>query len=249
MSDAQPKSQLLTGAIIGCIFTAIGSIAVAWAQFYFSRQQQETQLFLDEKKDFVGACDEYLNQYREWYELMNYYSLKDSIPQDYISEFDSTTARNGYLKWKKNFDLAYGKIFLHSNNDFVMTTMVSSTTLHTSLATVITSRELTSTQKHALFQEANEEFIETWMVRAQQEIFQYNSGERIQKTIHQTVAEMKDKAVEQSQDDSAVNKMYEGLRLAQRFKRREDSLAGKPYQRWQMPDRKEFREFVRPEGY
>jgi hypothetical protein len=236
-------------ALAGLGFSVIGGLVTAYVQYHYTRQQQQAQLFLDEKREFISACDNYLKQYGTWYRLTRYYAFQDSLKNDKWLLLDSIPAERAYVRFGRNFDYAYGKIFLVSDNDFGLITFQVSTVLSNTLNTIMTNDSLTSKAKVRIFYRANEYFFEHWMVRAQREIFRYNSGERLQKTLRQAVVEFNDSVNLVKQDSIAVEGMYKSLEQVQRYKERQDSLSGKDYKRPgspRMPTRKEFREFVRP---
>jgi len=236
-------------ALAGLGFSVIGGLVTAYVQYHYTRQQQQAQLFLDEKREFVSACDNYLHQYGTWFELTRYYALKDSLPDSKWTSIDSLPVEKSYIRFRHNFDYAYGKMFLVSDNDFGLVTFQVSTVLSNTLNKMVFSDSLTSKAKYRLFLRANDYFLAHWMVRAQREIFRYNSGNRLQKTLRQSLAEFNDSINLIKQDSIAVEDMYKSLEQVQRYQERQDSLTGKDYKRKgapRMPTRKEFREFVRP---
>tara|TARA_Y100000813_G_C24052144_1_gene299764 strand:+ start:112 stop:507 length:396 start_codon:yes stop_codon:yes gene_type:complete len=130
MSEKKNKhTQFFLGSLVGFFFSILASLITIQWQYKLNLKERQIQLYLDEKKDFVTACENYLTEFRNWYELKNYYTVNQENRQ-FISEFDSLSATEEYVKWKKNFDLAYGKIFLLSDNDFRQVTMEVSTILH-----------------------------------------------------------------------------------------------------------------------
>lgn len=236
-------------AIAGLAFSVVGGLATAYVQYRYTRQQQQAQLFLDEKREFVGACDNYLKQYGAWYKLTRYYTLKDSLKDDKWMLLDSISPDKAYIRFSHNFDYAYGKVFLVSDNDFGLVTFQVSTVLSNTLSIISDNDSLTSKAKIRIFNRANEYFWVHWLARAQREIFRYNSGERLQKTLRQSIAEFNDSINLIKQDSLAVEGMYKSLEQVQKYQERQDSLTGKDYRRKgapRMPTRKEFREFVRP---
>jgi len=238
-----------SSAVAGLAFSIIGGLATAYVQYRYTRQQQQAQLFLDEKREFIGACDNYLKQYGTWYKLTQYYAFKDSLKDDRWLLLDSIPADRAYVRFNRNFDYAYGKMFLVSDNDFGLVTFQVSTVLSNTLNTIMTNDSLTSKAKIRIFSRANDYFFVHWLARAQREIFRYNSGERLQKTLRQSIVEFNDSVNLVKQDSVAVEGMYKSLEQVQRYQERQDSVSGKDYKRPgapRMPTRKEFREFVRP---
>ena len=233
-------------AFVGLAFSVVGGLVTAYVQYHYTRQQQQAQLFLDEKKEFVSACDEYLKQYRTWFELTNYYAYKDSIPDTKWSDVSSEPLKPVYIKFRHDFDFAYGKIFLVSDNDFGLVTMQTSTVISNALNELVFTNTLSNKAKVQLFTNANDYFMSHWMIRAQQEIFRYNTGTRLQKSLQQSFAEVKDSVQRERDDSLEVINMYEGMLNADRFTRREDSLAGRKSRVGRTPNIQEFREFIRP---
>lgn len=233
-------------AFAGFAFSAVAGLATAFVQAHFISQQQQTQLFLDEKKEFVGACDEYLKQYRTWFELTHYYAFKDSIPGSNWSNVSLEPIKPVYVKFRHDFDLSYGKIFLISDNDFGLVTMQTSTVISNALNTLVFTDTLSNKAKAQLFTEANDYFMSHWMNRAQQEIFRYNTGTRMQKSLQQSFDEIRESAQREHDDSLEVIHMYEGMQQADRYMKREDSLIGRKSRVGRTPTMQEFREFVRP---
>lgn len=180
-----------TGALIASIFSIIGSITTLAIQHIFDKKEKEIQLFIDEKKDFVLACNEYLKQYRDWHELMNYFVYADTTA-NFISEFDNKEqAISKYRKWKKDFDLAYGTIYMLSNNEFGLRTMEVSTVLHIALQKIISKEYDSTSKREAVLKEVDDYFFTKWLQKAQEEIFRYNSGVRYQKSDKEFLTERK----------------------------------------------------------
>lgn len=178
---------LITGAIVS-ILTAVVTISV---QHSYNKKEKTLQLYLDEKKDFVLACDQYLKQYRQWHELMNYVVYKDSIKSKGSAEFpDTKSAEQAFRLWKKDLDFSYGKIFLLSDNDFGYKTMEVSTVLHSSLEDLFyTKYDFKNREK--ILHDVDAYFFENWLLPAQEEIFRYNTGNRLQKSMNDFINEQK----------------------------------------------------------
>lgn len=125
MEEPEKKNKtMITGAVIALVASLITGTFTIAAQHYFNNEEKRVQLYLDEKKDFVDACDEYMKQYRQWCELMIYAIQKDSVSSKSTMEFENTLEfTQAYQKWRSDFDLAYGWIFLLSNNEFGFNTI------------------------------------------------------------------------------------------------------------------------------
>lgn len=237
MSDSQSSnSSFWVPILVG----VLSSLLTIYVQHFFSKKEKVDQLFLDEKKDFVGACDEYLSQYRNWHELMNYYVNVGSGDDKFISEFDSTSARQAYIKWKKDFDFAYGKVFLLSNNEFGPNTLAVSQVLHDSLQIIILADKLTVDQRQSILRNTDNYFFGEWLVKAQQEIFRYNSGERNQKTIADVVAQQQAEMHQKQADDSIDEKVYQEYLNLLEYQRKQDSIENKPHREIQIMNKKEL---------
>lgn len=153
----------------------------SYIQFYYNRQQQATQLYLDEKKEFVSACNEYLTQYKAWHDLMQFYAAKDSVDTSY-SNYDSATAKTAFYKWRNDIDAAYGKLYLLSDNEFGSKTLIMSSGLHRSLEAFATTDTLSVKERYVHAAELDLFFIEHWLNEAKRQIFQYNTGTRNQRS-------------------------------------------------------------------
>lgn len=67
MEEPEKKnSTLITGAAIALVASLITGTFTIVAKHYFNNEEKRVQLYLDEKKDFVNACDEYMKKYRQW---------------------------------------------------------------------------------------------------------------------------------------------------------------------------------------
>ena len=240
--DTPTKNNFWAGLIVGFIVSILTSII----QHTFTIKEKTIQLYLDEKKEFTNACDEFLKQYRNWHELMNYFTYEgDTSIVDFLSEFENNEqAIKKYRQWKTDFDYAYSKIFLLSDNEFGTKTMVVSTILHQSLAKMIYS-DLCAEEKRTIISEIDNYFFENWLLKAQEEIFRYNSGDRKQKTITQFLSEQQKQLAENVQNDSLNDVLYEELLTAYEWMRARDSLDRKDLN-YRMPTKEEFYEFVDP---
>ncbi len=161
--------------------SAAGSIITGFVQYHYTRQQQETQLFLDEKKEFILACNDYLTQYRNWHELMQYYAAKDSVSTKF-SEYTPATAKAAYYKWKNDIDAAYGKMYLVSDNEFGIKTVFMSQALTSSLQAFATTDTLSVAQRYSQAADLTTFFQQHWLFEARKEILAYNSGQRRQRS-------------------------------------------------------------------
>jgi hypothetical protein len=167
--------SLIIGAIIGLIVSVLGNYMLVIFQNSASKKQMKLQHYLNEKETFVDACNEYLNRYRDWHELMNFYVYGQN---ETINEFDSINVKDKYINWKREFDLAYGKLLLISDNDFGPITVFVSDRLHSSLSAVINSDTLSNEFKEKILIETDMYFFKTWLQRAKTEIQLYNRGVR-----------------------------------------------------------------------
>lgn len=185
-NDRRKKNNgFWTGLVSGSIISILTTIITIWVQHTFTVKEKTTQLYLDEKRDFVIACDEYLKQYRQWHEIMNFLTYQDTLNNLRISEFKSLDeAIDEYRQWKKDIDFAHGKIFMLSNNEFGYKTLEVSTVLHGSIADVLENNYDQKT-KEKLLTEVDGYFFENWLIKAQEEIFLFNSGNRNQKSLNE----------------------------------------------------------------
>lgn len=178
------------------------------------------QLVLDEKQHFVEACREYLRQYRQWHELMNYEISRDDPSAHLYSEFDSLGAAVAYRAWRRDFDYAYGNILLLSSDDFGPLTMEVSTVLYSTLFEAMDDSSESSENRKKLLADANVYFLSKWLVRAKAEILQFNSGElnELPIPLHFEQERMAHRA--RIENDSAYEAMYEGLLRAEEHLKR-----------------------------
>ena len=182
------ENSFLKGTLVGLLVAAAGSAINGFVQYHYTRQQQETQLYLDEKKEFAAACNEYLTQYRTWHELMSYYSNKDSLDTKY-SEFNKANALEAYHKWRHDIDIAYGRMYLVSDNEFGLKTVFMSQALTHSLQVFATTDSLSTSQRTANFRELTGFFQQHWLFEARKQILAYNSGNRLQRTDEEFIKE------------------------------------------------------------
>lgn len=187
-SNKPSENSFLKGTLVGLLVSAAGSIITGVVQYHYTRQQQETQLFLDEKKEFVLACNDYLTQYRNWHELMQYYAAKDSVSTKF-SEYTPATAKAAYYKWKNDIDVAYGKMYLVSDNEFGIKTVFMSQALTRSLQAFATTDTLTVAQRYAQATELTIFFQQHWLFEARRQILSYNSGQRRQRSDEEFLQE------------------------------------------------------------
>jgi len=192
------KKLDIRSLFIGTLFGLVTSIVSSYflVQFQSSAKEKEIkmQLFLDEKRTFIDACNDYLNLYRDWHELMNYFIYKEKLKNKmagFYSEFDHKSATNRYTNWKKEFDYSYGKILLLSDNDFGPKTMEVSTILHHTLREIIFSDTLSTVEKENILDETDNYFIGEWIKRAKEEIQLYNKGQRKEKSFDEYIKELK----------------------------------------------------------
>ena len=197
------------GIYKGALIAIISSLLTIFVQHYFSESEKKTQLYLNEKQNFVEACNDYLKQYREWHELMNYFVYKDSNATAGLSKLD-TIKLNNYINWRQNIDYSYGKLFLLSDNDFGFVTLKVSTILHFAIREMITSSEATSGKEKKL-NKLDQYFFEKWLTRAQEEIFRYNTGERLQISLKDFKKEQEKNNQFLLQSDSIDTKLYQDL--------------------------------------
>ena len=244
MSKGKKRSRFWLGLIIGSVISTLTTILTISIQHWFILNEKTTQLYLDEKKDFVVACDNYLKQYRQWRELMNYmiYS-KDSLTNSKKSEFNNLReATIAYHQWRKDLDFAYGKMFILSDNEFGYKTLEVSTVLHASLADLFDNNYDITTRQQKL-EEVDGYFFESWLSKAQEEIFRYNSGNRKQKSLQEFIEEQRQLNKEQRSNDSLSSQMYQDLMNLYEYQSKHDTT----YKlRHRMPTKEEFENFVNP---
>lgn len=180
--DQKPAdTSVIRGTVIGLVVAAISTLVSSSIQSYYSKQQQATQLYLDEKKEFISACNDYLTQYRTWHELMSYYSNKDSLDTSY-SEFNKGNALDAYHKFRNDIDKAYGKLYLVSDNEFGIKTVFMSQALTRSLQVFATTDSLSVAQRTANFRDLTMFFQQHWLFEARKQILAYNAGNRVQRS-------------------------------------------------------------------
>ena len=234
--DKNGIKQLVIGTLLGLAISLVG----LFVQNIFDKEGRQDQLYIDEKKDFVLACDDYLKQYSQWHDLMEYCVYKDSLKFDSLATILTEREFKGaYKKWKKDLDFAYSKIFLLSNNEFGLTTMQASTKLNNYLNVLLNNKSSFIEKKKIQYQ-ADSVFFHDWLQVAQEEIFKYNSNERDQKSLTQYKNEQELLIKKNAENDSASLKMYESLSKADEYLRRQDSLKGISRKR-RLPTEKEFK--------
>ena len=239
MTDKKNGKSFWTGLIAGAIISIITSLITIWVQHSLTIKEKNIQLYLDEKKDFVAACDDYLKQYRQWHELMNYAVYKDTTSE--FTEFRSAKiAAQSYIQWKKDIDFAYGKIFMLSDNEFGTKTLEVSTVLHASLTDLLENNYSQDIKTNKL-KEIDIYFFENWLTEAQKEIFRFNTGERKQKTIKQYIEEktIETKNLTKEELDSQE---FESLSKAHKYIERKDSLLKS--QKSRIPTKQEVKKFM-----
>ncbi len=247
MAEEKQNDRFWTGVVTGSIISILTSIITIWIQHTFALKEKTTQLYLDEKKDFVIACDEYLKQYRQWHEIMNFMTYYDTLNSFKTSDFKNfDDAINAYRQWKKDIDFAHGKIFMLSNNEFGYKTFEVSAVLHSSLSDII-ENIYDRTTKENLLVKIDEYFFENWLNKAKEEIFLFNSGNRKLKSLNEFFEEQQRVYQEQIINDSINKQLYESLLKAYEYQSKQDSnKGGKSKQR--MPSREEFKDLVNPEN-
>lgn len=245
MEEPEKKNKtMITGAVIALVASLITGTFTIAAQHYFNNEEKRVQLYLDEKKDFVDACDEYMKQYRQWRELMIYAIRKDSISSKPIMEFENTLEfTQAYQKWRSDFDLAYGRIFLLSNNEFGFNTIKVSTVLHNSLNDFLLNKNLSLREKQDKFSVLENYYFAYWLQPAQEEIFKYNSGERVQKTLREFQQEQQQFQVDAQKNDSINQQMHKGLSQAFEYLEKQDAIKGNTSKR-KMPSKAELDSLV-----
>ena len=134
------KNNFWTGLIAGFVVSILTSVIAIYYQHNNTIEEKRIQLYIDEKKEFTYACYEYLNLYRNWHELVNFFTYYDTCNVVYFAEYENREqAIKTYRQWRKDFDYAYGKILLLSDNEFGPQTMKISTILDGSIKDVIFS--------------------------------------------------------------------------------------------------------------
>lgn len=245
MVQEKSKNQFWIGLFVGAIISIATSLLNTWYQHSINIEEKKVQLYLDEKKEFVIACDAYLKEYRQWHEIMNYLVYKDSSRYKSISEFQNfENVSEVYREWKKDFDFAYGKIFLLSDNEFGFKTMEVSTVLHGLIEDLLTNT-YDYNKRQSILQEGDNYFFKEWLITAQEEIFRYNSGTRLQKSMKEFAEEQKQLIAKGKANDSVDDRLYDGLLRAYNYMRIQDSIQGKKT-RGRMPTKEEFKELVNP---
>lgn len=175
-NNPRRRKSFGNGLITGAIISVIVAFSTQYLQHVFSLNERQTQLIIDEKKEFISACNEYLKEYRNWHELMNYFATYDDTNHLGVNNFQSEgEALLSYIKWKKDFDYAYGKVYLYSNSEFGHSTMLTSTVVHYSIKALI-EFELDSEVKQKLLQYGDWYFYQKWLKPVKREIFDYNEG-------------------------------------------------------------------------
>ena len=243
IADAKTSNKLLW-LFMGFVI----SILTIFIQHIFTKREKTIQLYLDEKKDFLASCDIYVKEYRQWHELMNYFIYYDSTRSDKdLLEFSKySDAVYAYRAWKKDFDFAYGKIFLLSDNEFGLKTLMVSTVLHSTIDSVIYNNYSVS-QGEKMLQDVETYFFENWLLPAQEEIFRYNSGERKQKSINEFIVEQQQLKRKQIENDSIDKSMYEGLMRIYRHIQKQDSLSGNHSMNG-LTTTEDFEDFLAPDN-
>lgn len=243
MTKKKSTNGFWTGLIAGSILSILTAVITIWFQHTFTLKEKTIQLYLDEKKDFVMACDEYLRQYRQWHELMNFFTYRDTLRGLKTSEFKNLDeALETYRQWKKDIDFAYGKIFILSNNEFGYKTLEVSTILHGSLANAI-ENEYDLITKQNLLTKIDGYFFENWLNKAQEEIFKFNSGNRKQKSLTEFFKEQQKDYEKQIINDSIDSQLYKNLLKVYEYNLRQDSINGRKAKQ-RMPTKEEFKDFV-----
>lgn len=170
------KKTFSSGVIVGAVATSLVTILSLFIQHRLSVSERQTQLIIDEKKEFISACNEYLKEYRNWHELMNYFVFHEDSVSFGVRDFQSDSeALLSYIKWKKDFDYAYGKVYLYSNSEFGHSTMLTSTVVHFSIKALI-DYDLEPEMKQSILYYGDRYFFEKWLGPVKKEIFDYNKG-------------------------------------------------------------------------
>ncbi len=186
------ETSVIKGTIIGLLVAAASSVVNGFVQYYFTRQQQETQQFIEEKKEFVSACNDYLTQYKVWHDLMQYYAAKDSVPTRYLS-YTKSSAKVAYYKWHDDFDAAYGKLYLLSDNEFGSKTLHMSNGLSKALTAFALTDTLSVSARYKNAYDLDLFFQQHWLQEAKRQIFQYNTGTRKQRSDEDYYKELGEK--------------------------------------------------------
>lgn len=205
MTNSSEIKNLFVGAVIGMVVAIVSNYFLVVIQSSANKDELKMQMYLQEKQSFLEACNEYLDLYRDWYELMNYYCNVDELKKDesqFISEFDSSSAKSHYIKWKKEFDRAYGGLFLVSETDFSYKTLEVSTIMHNSLKEIIIDEELSSSSKNKILKKVNDYFIENWLNVAKVELKKYNYGERLDISFEEYLIDFKSRFPDITNKDS-----------------------------------------------
>lgn len=246
MTEYDNNNRFWTGLVTGSIISILTAIITIYVQHTFTLKEKTTQLYLDEKKDFVVACDEYLKQYWQWHELMNFLTYSDTSSSLKISEFKSFgEAIDVYKQWKKDIDFAHGKIFMLSNNEFGYKTLEVSTVLHGSLSDLIENNYDLATKVN-LMNKIDAYFFDNWLNKAKEEIFLFNSGNRKQRTLDEYLEEQQKAYQEQVFNDSTDAQLYESLLKVYEHQSKQDSINGRKT-KLKKPSREDFKEFVNPD--
>lgn len=246
MSKENNKNSFWTGLITGALVSIFTALFTIWLQHSLTIKEKTTQLYLDEKKDFVLACNDYLKEYRQWHELMNYLVYMDTINNPKLSEFKNyDSAVDSYRQWKKNIDFANGKIFMLSDNEFGYKTLEVSTVLHGSLFDLF-NNSYDQTKKQSILSDIDNYFFENWLKKAQEEIFNFNTATRKQKSLTEFNDEQRQLVKEEIPTDSFNTQMHESVLKGYEYVLRQDSLAGMTT-RSRIPTKEEFEKLVKPD--
>lgn len=232
-----------TGLLAGFAISILTSIVTNWIQHTYTRKEMALQLYLDEKKEFANACDDFLKQYRNWHELMNYFQTEGSSESVTSLNFaNKEEAEKAYTQWKRDFDFAYGRLFILSDNEFGYKTLEVSTVLHGALDDAIGNGK-----NQLQLYDIDSYFFESWMMKAQEEIFRYNSGMRKQKSIKEFINDQKKLREKDALNDSLNTQLYERLIKSGEAINRRDSMSGRKGN-FRVPTKEEFNELVKPEN-
>lgn len=196
-----------SGLITGAIISLIVALSTQYLQHVFSLSERQSQLIIDEKKEFISACNDYLKEYRNWHELMNYFVSYDDTTQPGVRDFQNTNeGLLSYIKWRKDFDYAYGKVYLYSNSDFGHSTMLTSTVIHYSIRALI-DYELDSEVRRNILNYGDLYFNTYWLEPVKREIFDYNRG-RLKFENFEDYSQKSRRSLTESLSDSTFNDLF-----------------------------------------
>jgi hypothetical protein len=163
------------------LFISIGgNIFLGFYSNYSSIEKSRVEKVLNEKQYFIEECENYLNLYSKWRDIMYLYIYEDEIINDFRSKDTSVSfvIDSIYYQWNNEIEKSYSKLLLISDNDFGLTTMFVSNKLIYTIDQISGDKKMSINEKEILMQEADFFFFEKWLINAKKQIYLYNEGER-----------------------------------------------------------------------